>query len=72
MREFTDESGRRWQVTLGKESWGTLVLVFSPVGAGDSRTSILTAETSFDANAELDALTEDELRARLRDGRPWP
>lgn len=72
MREFTDEAGRRWQVTLGKESWGTLVLMFSPLGVGNSRTSILVAETSFAANAELDALTDDELRARLRDGRPWP
>ena len=71
MRELTDDAGRRWQVTLGKESWGTLVLVFSPEGVGESRTSILTAETSFAANAELDALTDHELRARLRDSRPW-
>ena len=72
MRDFTDDAGRRWQVVLGKESWGTLVLLFSPRAGGDTRTSILAAETSFGASAELDALSDDELRDRLRDSRPWP
>jgi hypothetical protein len=71
MRHFDDDDGRRWQVVLGKESWGTLVLLFTPVAAGESRTSVLTAETMLAANAELDALTDDDLRARLRDSRPW-
>jgi hypothetical protein len=71
MRAFDDESGRRWQVVLGKESWGTLVLLFSPADAGESRTSVLEAETMLAANAELDAMTDDDLRARLRDSRPW-
>ena len=71
MRGFIDDAGRPWQVVLGKESWGTLVLLFSPDGGGESRTSILTAETPFAANAELDALSDDDLRARLRDSRPW-
>lgn len=71
MRNFTDDAGRRWQAAIGKESWGTLVLLFSPADGGDARTSILNAETSFAANAELDALTDGDLRARLRDGRPW-
>lgn len=57
---------------LGKESWGTRVLLFSPMDGGDARTSVLEAETSFAANAELDALTDGQLRARLRDSRPWP
>lgn len=72
MRAFTDDAGRRWQITLGKESWGTLVLLFTPTNGGDARTSVLAAETMFDANAELNALSDDDLRARLRDSRPWP
>jgi hypothetical protein len=77
VRSFLDDAGRRWEVVLGKASWGTLVLIFSPLdgtltAGGDARTSVLTAETSFDANAELDALTDDVLRERLRDSRPWP
>ena len=71
MRSFLDDAGAVWQVTLGKESWGTLVLLFTPAGGGEARTSILTSETMFDASAELDALDDDALRARLRDGRPW-
>lgn len=72
MRSFLDESSNPWQVTLGKESWGTLVLLFTPEPGGDARTSILSAETMFDASAELDALDDDALRERLRDSRPWP
>jgi hypothetical protein len=77
VRSFLDEAGRRWEVVLGKASWGTLVLIFSPMdgtptAGGDARTSVLAAETSFDANAELDALTDDALRDRLRDSQPWP
>ena len=71
MRRFTDEEGRRWEVVLGNESWGTLVLLFTPVTAGESRTSVLAAETMLAANAELDSMTDDDLRARLRDSRPW-
>jgi hypothetical protein len=71
MRAFIDELGQRWQVVLGKESWGTLVLLFSPDAGGDTRTSILSSETMRDASAELDAMTDDDLRARLRESRPW-
>jgi hypothetical protein len=71
VRSFLDNAGRRWDVVLGKESWGTLVLIFTPTAGGDARTTVLSAETSFDANAELDALTDDGLRDRLRDSRPW-
>jgi hypothetical protein len=71
MRAFIDERGQRWQVVLGKESWGTMVLLFSPDAGGDTRTSILSSETMRDAGAELDAMTDDDLRARLRESRPW-
>jgi hypothetical protein len=72
VRSFTDETGRQWEVVLGKESWGTLVLLFSPAAGGDVRVSALSSETSFDASAELDALTDAQLRDRLRDAHPWP
>jgi hypothetical protein len=71
MRTFLDAHGARWQVMVGKESWGTLVLLFSPIGPGGARTSILHAETMYEASIELEALTDDELRARLTDSRPW-
>jgi hypothetical protein len=71
VRSFLDDTGSAWEVTLGKESWGTLVLLFTPASGGDARTSILAAETMFDASAELDALDDEALRERLRDSRPW-
>lgn len=71
MRIVVDDAGRRWQVVLGKESWGTLVLLYSPADGGDARTSVLAAETMHRANGELDAMTDDELLVRLRDSRPW-
>jgi hypothetical protein len=72
VRSFLDDARQPWEVILGKESWGTYVLVFTPTTGGDARTSVLASETSFDANAELDTLTDGELRDRLRDSRPWP
>jgi hypothetical protein len=71
MRAFIDAQGQRWQVVLGKESWGTLVLLFSPDAGGESRTSVLSSETMLAASAELDAMSDDDLRARLLDSRPW-
>jgi hypothetical protein len=35
-------------------------------------TTIMQAETPYAANLELAALTDDELRTRLADSRPWP
>ena len=72
MRSFTDDEGARWEVVLGKASWGTLTLLFAPAAGGETRTSILHAETTLAANAELDALSDADLRDRLRDSRPWP
>ncbi len=71
MRTIIDANGLRWQVMIGKESWGTLVLLFSPADGSDARTSILSSETMLAANAELDTLSDQELLERLRDGRPW-
>lgn len=71
MRSFLDDAGNPWQVTLGKESWGTLVLLFTPESGGGPRTSVLTSETMFDASAELEALDDAALRERLRESRPW-
>ena len=71
MRSFVDDAGLRWQVMLGKESWGTLVLLFTRVDGVDTRTSVLSAETMLTANAELDAMSDDDLRVKLHESRPW-
>ena len=71
MRRFTGGDGREWEVTIGKESWGTLVLLFSPAAGGDVRKAVLQAETSRAAHAELDEMTDDALRTQLDGAGPW-
>jgi hypothetical protein len=71
MREIMDAGGRRWDVVVGKESWGTLVVLFSPRSEGPARKSTLRAETALDAERELADMSEEELRSRLATSEPW-
>lgn len=71
MRTFLDALGREWDAIVGKESWGTLVLLFTPRDGGEVRRTVLASETAFDATEELERLTDDELRALLADAQPW-
>lgn len=71
MRRFSDDAGQTWEATVGRESWGTFVILFTgPTGAGP-RTALLSAESMLDAEQELEALSEHELRARLAASQPW-
>lgn len=71
MRNFRDAEGREWDVVVGRESWGTLVLLFSPRVGSDNRTAPLLAETTREAEQALQELEEDELRERLATSTPW-
>ncbi len=71
MRSFRDGEGNEWDVMVGRESWGMLVLLFSSRRGSDNRTSPLAAETAREAERELEALDEDTLRERLADSAPW-
>ena len=71
MRGFEDAGGARWDVTTGKESWGTLVLLFTPRAGGEPRKSVLTVETAYEAERALDGMSDDDLRARLAASVPW-
>lgn len=71
MRNFRDAEGREWDVVVGRESWGTLVLLFSPRVGSDNRVSPLPSETTREAEQELLALDDDELRERLAASTPW-
>ncbi len=71
MRIVEDADGRSWDVMVGRGSWGSLVLLFSLRGASENRTADLAAETVRQAEQELSALTDDEVRARLADSKPW-
>ena len=71
MRRFADSAGKRWEAILGRESWGTFVVLFAPAEGGDVRKTVLSSESALAAEAELDALTDEELRARLVASSPW-
>jgi hypothetical protein len=70
VRRFTAPAGPH-DVVVGHESWGTFVLLFTPARGGDTRKSVLAAETALAAETELDAMSDDELRARLAESSPW-
>jgi len=71
MRRLTDASGTEWDVTIGRESWGTLVLLFVPRVGGGPRQSVMAAETQLAAEQRLQEMSETELESRLEDAKPW-
>ncbi|CAN5857057.1 hypothetical protein BH23GEM3_BH23GEM3_24800 [soil metagenome] len=71
MRSLKDEQGSAWDVTVGRESWGTFVLLFSRATGGDVRRSVMASENMLEAQQELDSLAADELRKRLAAAEPW-
>lgn len=66
MRPFTDRSGRRWDVVVGRESWGALLALFVPGDGGmPVRQSVLRASAYAEAMEELDALDDVALQNLL-------
>ena len=64
MRRFTDRSGRLWDVVPGRESWGSLVLLFVPVGA---RRPIMQAPLGVTRSASAEVELEGMAEAQLQD-----
>jgi len=71
MRRFSAKDGALWDAVIGHESWGTFVVLFTPVGGGDTRKITLAEETALAAETELGAKSEDELRLLLAESSPW-
>ncbi len=71
MRRFQDRSGASWDGNIGKESWGTLVLLFSPRHGGGPRKTVLAVETAFEAERVLDAMSDEDLQQRLAESVAW-
>ncbi|HEX4468281.1 MAG TPA: hypothetical protein VH080_02050 [Gemmatimonadaceae bacterium] len=71
MRRFSANDGALWDAVIGHESWGTFVLIFTPVADGDARKVTMVEETALTAETELDAKSDDELRALLSQSSPW-
>jgi hypothetical protein len=66
VRKFTDRDGGRWDVVLGRESWGALLALFVPAaGSGPVRQALLEASAYDAATQELDGLDDAALQALL-------
>lgn len=71
MRRFAAKDGALWDALVGHESWGTFVVLFTPVAGGDARKTILAGESALAAETELGAKSEDDLRLMLDGSSPW-
>ena len=71
MRRFSSRDGALWDAVVGHESWGTFVVLFTPVAGGDARKFILAEETALAAETELGAISDEDLRALLDASNPW-
>jgi len=71
MRRFSASNGALWDAVVGHESWGTFVVLFTPVAGGDARKAVLAEETALSAETELGAKSDAELRALLENSSPW-
>lgn len=72
MRSFDDEHGNPWQAALLEASYGTIMLVFSRIGAGDILQTLLDATHLRDAEQMLASADEARLRQLLTEAAPWP
>lgn len=62
MRQMVDGQGKRWDVIVGRESWGSFFAIFVPrQGDQGPRQTLLRGASNEDATRELDALDESGL-----------
>jgi|HigsolmetaAR203D_1030402.scaffolds.fasta_scaffold78596_1 hypothetical protein len=71
IRTIADDSGRQWDITVGRESYGMQMLLFFPKDGGGVRKAMMTSITRLDADRELAELDEATLRERLAQSVPW-
>ena len=71
MRRFRANDGALWDAVIGHESWGTFVVLFTPVAGGAARKTILAEETALAAETELGEKSDDDLRGMLNESNPW-
>jgi len=71
MRTFDDANGAPWQAALLHGSYGNILLVFSPLSAGDIRQLPLPSENLAEAEALVTSLDAEGLRRLLGQAEPW-
>lgn len=71
MRRFRDKQGRDWDAFIGRESYGTMVLLFSRVGSEALLKAFLDVDNARDAEEELAAMDERTLCRKLTAAKQW-
>lgn len=71
MRAFQDHTGCLWDVAVAQQSYGSLLLIFSPRSGGEIRQAPLSASTQAEAEGELIGMSEEQLRAELHRSAAW-
>jgi hypothetical protein len=69
MRRFRDPEGRPWDAVVGRESWGSLYVVFVPAGIGRTdpvRQALLQSAGYDQAHHELAEMGEEALMELFR------
>jgi len=71
MRTFEDATGRRWDVAVSAESYGTQRLIFAARADSELRARELDLSSRLEAEQLLLRLTDGELRALLETAFRW-
>lgn len=71
MLSLTDEHGNRWQVIVGKESFGNMVLLFSRLDSDIVLSHAVAENSRLEAERSLRDMEVGELRRLLRHAVPW-
>ncbi|HEY5700962.1 MAG TPA: hypothetical protein VIT83_02625 [Gammaproteobacteria bacterium] len=71
MLSITDEQGIRWDVIVGKESFGAMVFLFSRADSDIVLRHAVSANSRLEAEQSLRDMSLDELRSLLRDAATW-
>ncbi|HUH12333.1 MAG TPA: hypothetical protein VMK65_04455 [Longimicrobiales bacterium] len=72
MWTFEDTEGGRWDVVVGRESWGALYALFIPRGEGGVRQTPLAAASHEEAMQEVEEAGGEGLRELFRRSEPKP
>lgn len=71
MRHIHDDQGTGWRVSVGRESYGVLLLLFDRVAGDEVRKLLIEASTRAEAQSLLQDYTEADLRAMLASSHPY-
>ena len=70
VHRFEDGTGGRWDVVLGRASWGAFHALFVPRGKGEARQALLAAESAEEAARTLNDADPETLMELFRRSEP--